>query len=167
MNSGILSWARTRAFAPIVIAVTLSLGITGQSHLQAEPASLHQFYGPCTASEKGAFNHLIDSTYGRPYLLVRQQFIAAGWYPAPLRETSRWRAPPQPPYVAMGMDRFFIEKGYNELDSCAVDRDAPCDFLFRNKRGDEMRVSTNGEEYAASHAKVGFMMLACPPAHLP
>jgi len=167
MNCKIPRWARTRTLVSITIAVGLSLGIAEPSYLRAEPVSLPQFYGPCTISEKGAFNHLIDRTFGRPYLLVRQRFIAAGWYPKALRETSRWRAPPEPPYVPMGQDRLFLEKSYNEVDSCATDRDAPCNFLFQNGRGDKMRVSTNGEEYGTSHAIVGFMELACPPAHLP
>ena len=91
------------------------------------------------------------------YLRARRILFAAGW--RPLKRKSS----------ASGVDishangPFFWRKGYVELESCSGTGVAACAFLFKDRFGNRLRVTTEGEELPdqKAQARVNGVRFVC------
>lgn len=126
-----------------------------------------RIYGTCSGKEVADANRLMTGIYGKSYVSVRKAVLRAHWYPAPSSETSDWRKGTESDSVYNGQEEPFARAGFAELDSCAIDRAAPCRFKFQDKAKNRLLIETEGEEISKRHAYVAFLSLACWPTRLP
>ncbi len=69
---------------------------------------------------------------------ARKIILQSGWEPAE----------GMPPYEEIGAQaHYFRDLGYTEVYDCAGDGLSPCSFYFQNKKGEYLRIGTEGEEY--------------------
>jgi hypothetical protein len=80
---------------------------------------------------------------GLTYHAARKKLIAAGWQPL---RTKSYNEAKSDPDIAYGMGRIFWRRGYVEVQACAGTGMAPCYFLFKDAYGNQLEVSTEGEE---------------------
>lgn len=81
---------------------------------------------------------------GATYHQARARLLAAGWFPVQTK-------PPgviadNDPDIAGGNGRTFWERGYLEVEACSGTGLAPCAFRWADKYGNQINVTTRGEE---------------------
>src|SRR5436305_4190233 len=93
---------------------------------------------------------------GLAYPRARRILRAAGW--RPLRTNSATDV-----NVTSGNGPFFWRRGYVELESCSGTGVAACAFLFKDRFGNRLRVTTEGEELPKdkAHAHVNGSRFVC------
>ena len=115
----------------ICLAVFLSVLSAGAAEARTDP---------CRPEEHAP----VPRIKGRSYRSIRDKLIAAGWQPVQTQ-----RSPIDDPDIAEGNGKIFWDKGFLEVEACAVNKTAPCLFLFKDKQGNKLRVTTLGEELSA------------------
>jgi hypothetical protein len=83
--------------------------------------------------------------------------LAAGWQPVKTNSSAT------DVKVAYGNGPFFWRRGYIEVESCAGTGLADCAFLFKDRFGNRLRVTTEGEEVpdVNAHARVNGSHFVC------
>jgi hypothetical protein len=90
------------------------------------------------------------------YHAARRRLLAAGWRPLRTKKADD-------PGVTSGNGPLFRRKGYVELEACAGTGHAGCAFLFKDRFGNRLRVTTEGEELSGgeAHAAVNGYRFVC------
>lgn len=91
---------------------------------------------PCRPVKHAKVPAIKESTYHR----ARKRLLAAGWQPV---KTNRARTDPD---ISYGNGPLFWRKGYVEIEACSGTGVAACAFLFKDRHGNRLRVTTEGEE---------------------
>ncbi len=99
---------------------------------------------PCRPRRHARLPYVKDLTYGA----ARRRLLAAGWKPLQTK-------PADDPLVNTGNGSLFRRRGYVELESCAGTGHADCSFLFKDRYGNRLRVTTEGEELPREGARAG------------
>jgi hypothetical protein len=65
--------------------------------------------------------------------------------------------------ISYGNGPSFWRSGYTEVESCAVGGRSGCTFLFKDRFGNRLRVTTEGEENLEvnAHAHVNSLRFVC------
>jgi hypothetical protein len=99
----------------------------------------------------------IPRVKGLPYSRARKALLAAGWQPL------KTNSSPSDANVSSGNGALFWRRGYIELETCSGTGVAACAFLFTDRFGNRLRVTTEGEELPKdkAHAHVNGTRFAC------
>ena len=100
----------------------------------------------CAAEQSPVPRSLRKQLMGLRYPEARAKLLAQGWQPAMIK-----RAEPQ------GAERWFIEQGYAEVESCS-EGEVVCSFLYNDAEGGCLHVTTQG---AGARAKVEHLDRRC------
>ena len=92
---------------------------------------------PCRPEEHAP----VPRIKGRSYRSIRDKLIAAGWQPVQTQRSAY-----DDPNIAEGNGKIFWDKGFVEIEGCALIETEPCLFLFKDKQGNKLRVTTLGKE---------------------
>ena len=94
---------------------------------------------------------------GLTYPRARKMLLAAGWLPLKTNSSH------SDVNVSYGNGPFFWRRGYTEVESCAGTGVADCAFLFKDRFGNRLRVTTEGEEHPEvnAHAHVNSCRFVC------
>jgi hypothetical protein len=94
---------------------------------------------------------------GLTYPRARKILLNAGW--RPLKTNSS----PTDVDISYGNGRLFWRRGYVELEGCSGTCVAACSFLFKDRFGNRLRVTTEGEELPRdnAHAHVNGFHFVC------
>jgi hypothetical protein len=94
------------------------------------------------------------------YHQARKLLVSGGWQPVQARTAEEAKTDPD---IASGNGPVFWAKGYVELEACSGTGLAPCAFLFKDSKGNRLRVTTGGEEDPAHKvsAKVTGFQFVC------
>jgi hypothetical protein len=86
--------------------------------------------------------------------------LAAGWQPF---QTKSFNEADEDPDIKHGNAPLFWKRGYVELEACAGTGVAACAFLFKDAYGNQLRVTTAGEELPKekTYARVTGFQLVC------
>lgn len=120
--------------------------VSGQSF--AEPAKC---YPPRHAD--------LPTILGEAYPQARWSLLRAGWQP----DFSVARSPAMTPADYSAAEKWAVESGYFELESCAGTGRGACLFVFGDAYGNRLRVTTEGEmdSTASSYPLVSSYRLVC------
>src|SRR5437588_8205867 len=88
----------------------------------------------------------VPAIIGLTYVRARKMLLAAGWHP--LRTISS----ATDASASSGNGPLFWRRGFVELEGCSGRLMAPCTFLFKDRFGNRMRVTTEGEELPKDNA---------------
>lgn len=94
---------------------------------------------PCAPQKHARLPYVLNLTYHK----ARPRLLKAGWQPFPTVFHSGGSSNPHIPY---GNGNIFWKKGYWEVETCSGTGLAPCNFLFKDAYGNNLRVTTAGEE---------------------
>lgn len=83
----------------------------------------------------------VPNIVGLDYHAARSLLIKNNWIPASSASDLSAKIS-----NAYGNEKSFLSRGYIETESCAGTGTSPCNFLFQDSLGNQLRVSTNGEE---------------------
>jgi hypothetical protein len=105
---------------------------------------------PARHAKRPAINGL---TYSR----ARRILLAAGWRPLKTNSSATEAR------ISYGNGPLFWGRGYTEVESCAVGGLAGCTFLFKDRFGNRLRVTTQGEEHPEvnAHARINNSRFVC------
>ena len=94
---------------------------------------------------------------GLIYPRARKILLAAGWRPLKTKSSAT------DVDVSYGNGPLFWRTGYTELESCSGTGVAACAFLFKDRSGNRLRVTTEGEELPdeKTHARVNGFRFVC------
>jgi hypothetical protein len=108
---------------------------------------------PCRPVRHAKLPAIVELTYPR----ARRKLLAAGWRPL------KTNAAATDLNVAYGNGPFFWRRGYTEIESCSGTGVAACAFLFKDRFGNRLRVTTEGEELPEdnAHAHVNGSRFVC------
>jgi len=111
---------------------------------------------PCKPRRHANLPAVRDSTYHT----ARKKLLAAGW--RPLRTKSSSEAGNDPD-IASGNGALFWRKGYVEIEACSGTGVAACAFLYKDRYGNRLRVTTAGEEVPRQkyYARVTGLQFVC------
>lgn len=137
-----------RVFPAILFFVTTSCAA-------ATATALAQGDG-CQPSRRAKLPAISDVVYHK----ARKRLLAAGWRPVKIERGDEAEADAS---VAYGNGPVFRKRGYPEVESCSGTGVAACAFLFEDKYGNRLRVTTAGEEMPKqkSHARVSGLRFVC------
>jgi hypothetical protein len=94
---------------------------------------------PCRPAKHAKLPAITKLTYHT----ARKRLLAAGWQPL---RTKSYNEVDDDPDIAYGNGSVFWKKGYVEVEACSGSAVAACAFLFKDAYGNQLRVSTEGEE---------------------
>ena len=94
---------------------------------------------PCRPRRHARVPAIKELTYHK----ARKRLRAAGWQPL---QTKSADGADTDPDISNGNGLLFWRKGYVEVEACAGTGAAACAFLFKDARGNRLRVTTEGEE---------------------
>ena len=97
---------------------------------------------PCRPARHANLPTIAGLTYPR----ARRKLLTAGWRPF------KTNASATDVNVASGNGPFFWRRGYTEIESCSGTGVAACAFLFKDRFGNRLRVTTEGEELPDDNA---------------
>lgn len=100
---------------------------------------------PCRPDKHSRLPAITELTYHR----ARKKLLAAGWQPL---RTKSFNDVDSDPDISYGNGRIFWEKGYVEVEACSGTGVAACAFLFEDAYGNQLRVTTAGEELSKQKA---------------
>ena len=108
---------------------------------------------PCPPARHAKLPEIAGLTYPR----ARRILLAAGWRPLKTNSSAA------DVNVSYGNGPFFWRRGYVELESCSGTGVAACAFLFKDRFGNRLRVTTEGEELPddQAHAHVNGYRFLC------
>jgi len=108
---------------------------------------------PCRPVRHAKLPAIVGLTYPR----ARRILLAAGWRPLKTNSSATDIS------VSYGNGPFFWGKGYIELEGCSGTGVAACGFLFKDRFGNRLRVTTEGEELPKdkAHAHVNTFRFVC------
>jgi hypothetical protein len=108
---------------------------------------------PCRPARHAKLPAIAGLTYPR----ARRIILAAGWRPLKTNSSAT------DVNVSYGNGPFFWRRGYVELESCSGTGVAACAFLFTDRFGNRLRVTTDGEELPKdnAHAHVNGFRFVC------
>ena len=108
---------------------------------------------PCRPSRHAKLPAIVGLTYPR----ARRILLAAGWRPLKTNSSAT------EVNVGYGNGPFFWRRGYTEIESCSGTGVAACAFLFKDRLGNRLRVTTEGEELPEdnAHAHVNGSRFVC------
>ena len=108
---------------------------------------------PCRPARHARLPKIVGSTYPR----ARKMLVAAGWQPLRTNSSSR------NVNIAYGNGPFYWRRGYFEVEACAGTGLADCAFLFKDRFGNRLRVTTEGEEAPEvnAHPRVNTARFVC------
>lgn len=107
---------------------------------------------PCRPDKHAKLPAITELTYHK----ARKRLLAAGWQPL---RTKFFNEADSDPDISSGNGRIFWKRGYVEVEACSGTGVAACAFLFGDAYGNQLRVSTAGEElpkYKAYARVTGF-----------
>jgi hypothetical protein len=107
----------------------------------------------------------IPAIKGFTYQRARKILLAAGWQPLQTKSSDKAETDPA---ISYGNGPLFWRSGYIELESCSGTGIAACAFLFKDKFGNRIRVTTEGEELPDEkvHAGVNSLRFVCDGSFL-
>lgn len=94
---------------------------------------------PCRPDKHARLPAITELTYHK----ARKRLLAAGWQPL---RTKFYNEADNDPDISHGNGRIFWKRGYVEVEACSGTGMAACSFLFGDAYGNQLRVSTEGEE---------------------
>ena len=108
---------------------------------------------PCRPARHAKVPAIAGLTYPR----TRRILLAGGWRPVKTNLSAT------DVNVAYGNGPFFWRRGYIELESCSGTGVAGCAFLFKDRFGNRLRVTTEGEELPKynAHTRVNSFRFVC------
>jgi hypothetical protein len=108
---------------------------------------------PCRPSRHAKIPAIVGLTYPR----ARRTLLAAGWQPLKTNSSVT------DVKVSFGNGPLFWRRGYTELEGCSGTGVAACGFLFKDRFGNRLRVTTEGEERPKenAHAHVNGFRWVC------
>lgn len=94
------------------------------------------------------------------YHTARKKLLAARWQPV---RTKSFNEAESDPDISYGNGRVFWKRGYFEVEFCSGTGTAACGFLFKDVYGNQLRVTTEGEELPRqkAYAKVTGFEFVC------
>lgn len=119
------------------LAVLLACGLSGVAVFGQEER-------PCRPRRHARLPFVKEMTYQQ----ARKRLLAAGWRPLQTKSADD-------PNVNNGNGPLFWRRGYVELESCAGTGHAACSFIFKDRYGNRLRVTTEGEELPREGARAG------------
>jgi hypothetical protein len=107
---------------------------------------------PCRPARHATLPAITELTYPHARRILR----SAGWRPLKTKSATDVN-------VTSGNGPFFWRRGYVELESCSGTGVAACAFLFKDRFGNRLRVTTEGEELPKdkAHAHVNGFRFVC------
>lgn len=114
---------------------------------------------PCTPRKHAKIPAVLELTYAK----ARKRLLAAGWQPL---QTKSFNEAENHSDISQGNGSLFWRRGYVELEVCSGTGVAACGFLFNDAYGNQLRVTTAGEELPASRARAhvtGFRFVCKSP----
>ena len=94
---------------------------------------------PCRPARHAKLPAVTELTYHK----ARKRLLAAGWQPL---RTKSFNEADTDPDISYGNGRLFWRRGYVEVEACSGTGVAACAFLFEDAYGNQLRVTTAGEE---------------------
>lgn len=94
------------------------------------------------------------------YHTARKKLLAVGWQPV---QTISFNESKTDSNIAYGNGRIFWKRGYIEIETCSGTGVAACAFLFEDAYGNQLRVTTAGEEIPKqkAYARVTSFQFVC------
>ena len=99
----------------------------------------------------------VPALKGLTYSRARKILLAAGWQPLKTNSAAT------DVNVSSGNGTLFWRRGYIELETCSGAGVAACAFLFKDRFGNRLRVTTEGEDLPKdnAHAHVNGSRFVC------
>ncbi len=94
---------------------------------------------PCKPRRHAKVPAIAETTYHK----ARKKLLAAGWQPVQTKSSNEAANDPD---ISYGNGPLFWRKGYVEIEACSGTGVAACVFLFKDRYGNRLRVTTSGEE---------------------
>ena len=94
---------------------------------------------PCSPDKHARLPAITELTYHA----ARKKLLAARWQPV---RTKSFNEADSDPDISYGNGLIFWRRGYVEVEFCSGTGVAACGFLFKDAYGNQLRVTTAGEE---------------------
>lgn len=94
---------------------------------------------PCIPAQHARIPAISELTYHA----ARKKLLAAKWQPV---RTKSFNNASSDPDISDGNGPVFWRRGYFEVEFCSGTGSASCGFLFKDVYGNQLRVTTEGEE---------------------